>query len=303
MLCLSALIFSGCYNQVFCNEPYIFFGSECCLDKNKNKICDKDELNKEFNTTRSLMDLQRTISSILGRNILLSKESLYQGTQFYTQTDLEFIPISSCISGCAGSVYVKRTPLDIASVGHIEKVPITEHQFKDYIVSNKEHFLNKTNTIRSDFELQFNGSEGLQRYFEKKDIREYPFANFTVSEHILFDNITKITTLSDTSVVEISYASINTYNVYYGSKKIAGFINRREKQLDFLHAIVIYCRPEVIITLYGDRYDWRTLINKDIYPEDVTNKFSINMDILLPKAKAILDLCINKYQYGQFSIE
>ena len=28
---------------VICNEPYIRFGSSCCLDQDENNICDKDE--------------------------------------------------------------------------------------------------------------------------------------------------------------------------------------------------------------------------------------------------------------------
>ena len=28
---------------VVCNKPYIRYASECCLDKNDNAICDKDE--------------------------------------------------------------------------------------------------------------------------------------------------------------------------------------------------------------------------------------------------------------------
>ncbi|MBS3159871.1 hypothetical protein J4436_03720 [Candidatus Woesearchaeota archaeon] len=32
-----------------CNEPYIQVGSECCLDQNKNKICDRDEIIEEEN--------------------------------------------------------------------------------------------------------------------------------------------------------------------------------------------------------------------------------------------------------------
>ena len=28
---------------VVCNEPYIRYASECCLDANSNKICDRDE--------------------------------------------------------------------------------------------------------------------------------------------------------------------------------------------------------------------------------------------------------------------
>src|SRR3989338_9356658 len=30
-----------------CNKPYIQVGSECCLDKNDNQICDKDETTQE----------------------------------------------------------------------------------------------------------------------------------------------------------------------------------------------------------------------------------------------------------------
>ncbi|MEK6952825.1 MAG: hypothetical protein AABX29_07460 [Nanoarchaeota archaeon] len=28
---------------IVCNEPYIRYGTECCLDQNKNKVCDNDE--------------------------------------------------------------------------------------------------------------------------------------------------------------------------------------------------------------------------------------------------------------------
>ncbi len=29
--------------QVVCNPPYIFIGTDCCLDQNNNSICDRDE--------------------------------------------------------------------------------------------------------------------------------------------------------------------------------------------------------------------------------------------------------------------
>ena len=46
------ILLSGCLNfsgpskdkdKIVCNEPYIRIGNECCLDKDSNKICDKDE--------------------------------------------------------------------------------------------------------------------------------------------------------------------------------------------------------------------------------------------------------------------
>ena len=47
-ICLILLFLVGCSNQVetdeiVCNEPYIRFGADCCLDENNNKVCDNDE--------------------------------------------------------------------------------------------------------------------------------------------------------------------------------------------------------------------------------------------------------------------
>lgn len=28
--------------NVICNDPYILVGNDCCLDRNSNRICDKD---------------------------------------------------------------------------------------------------------------------------------------------------------------------------------------------------------------------------------------------------------------------
>lgn len=48
-LVLTILILSGCGESsitggaVVCNKPYILVGNDCCLDKNDNNVCDKDE--------------------------------------------------------------------------------------------------------------------------------------------------------------------------------------------------------------------------------------------------------------------
>jgi len=45
VIIVSCLILAGCQSQqkMTCNKPYILVGSECCLDKDNNAICDKDE--------------------------------------------------------------------------------------------------------------------------------------------------------------------------------------------------------------------------------------------------------------------
>jgi hypothetical protein len=37
------LLVAGCQQKVICNKPYILIGTNCCLDKNDNQICDSDE--------------------------------------------------------------------------------------------------------------------------------------------------------------------------------------------------------------------------------------------------------------------
>ena len=47
LIALCAFFLSGCIqpptNNPTCNSPYIKVGNDCCLDSNKNSICDKDE--------------------------------------------------------------------------------------------------------------------------------------------------------------------------------------------------------------------------------------------------------------------
>ena len=43
MLVFSLLLIAACKVKLVCNEPYIPYGTDCCLDQNGNKICDKDE--------------------------------------------------------------------------------------------------------------------------------------------------------------------------------------------------------------------------------------------------------------------
>ncbi|MBW3015341.1 hypothetical protein KY330_02890 [Candidatus Woesearchaeota archaeon] len=43
-----ALVVAGCARpEVICNKPYIRVGTDCCLDKDDNSICDSDEVTEE----------------------------------------------------------------------------------------------------------------------------------------------------------------------------------------------------------------------------------------------------------------
>ncbi|MBI2676014.1 MAG: hypothetical protein HYX24_06155 [Candidatus Aenigmarchaeota archaeon] len=64
---IAIILVSGCIqntsqNNVTCNAPYIRIGTECCLDSNYNRICDKDEnIKKEVALNITLKDNSVTI--------------------------------------------------------------------------------------------------------------------------------------------------------------------------------------------------------------------------------------------------
>ena len=49
-------------NEIVCNSPYIQLGKECCLDKNKNSICDNEEEINVF-TDWEVQEIETTISN------------------------------------------------------------------------------------------------------------------------------------------------------------------------------------------------------------------------------------------------
>ena len=63
LLIIFAFLVSACSPQVktqqpVCNKPYILVGNDCCLDKDDNSICDKDEVALQKAKTFSIIDKQ-----------------------------------------------------------------------------------------------------------------------------------------------------------------------------------------------------------------------------------------------------
>jgi hypothetical protein len=44
-------LFAGCVSKPTCNSPYILVGTDCCLDRNANRICDTDDTTTTIPTT------------------------------------------------------------------------------------------------------------------------------------------------------------------------------------------------------------------------------------------------------------
>jgi len=61
------LFLNACSLSTQCEKPYIKVGSECCVDQNDNKVCDKDEI--ELDNLRVQKDITRveTVPSADGK--------------------------------------------------------------------------------------------------------------------------------------------------------------------------------------------------------------------------------------------
>ncbi len=75
---LSLIFIMGCSQQIVCNEPYIRFGADCCLDKNNDNICDSEGSLNVNNLTND--SISKTISSSSSRDSPKSKILSYKIT-------------------------------------------------------------------------------------------------------------------------------------------------------------------------------------------------------------------------------
>lgn len=126
---------------VVCNEPYIRVGIECCLDKNNNSICDKDENNftdklNEEEFGQSISENDNILLNISSENI---KEEIVEFTKltlnkdFTNITHKEDYPIK-------GNLYI------------VGQVQLSWNKIKDAKCYN---IMNKGKNIFSDIESEY----------------------------------------------------------------------------------------------------------------------------------------------------
>lgn len=60
--------------QPVCNKPYILVGTDCCLDKNDNSICDKDEIEES-----KVEETKETKSAVVGDVFPCEDECNFEG--------------------------------------------------------------------------------------------------------------------------------------------------------------------------------------------------------------------------------
>jgi len=70
------IILVSCTNKPTCNKPYILVGNECCLDKDDNGICDKDETKDVSQKIETKSQLNTTTEKSIDKKELAEKTAL-----------------------------------------------------------------------------------------------------------------------------------------------------------------------------------------------------------------------------------
>lgn len=80
---------------VVCNEPYIRVGVECCLDKDNNNICDRDEELVESTIFNELEDADQDVEEILVENIETVENELFSYVKLENEENEVRVYVSS----------------------------------------------------------------------------------------------------------------------------------------------------------------------------------------------------------------
>ena len=328
LLIIFAFLISACSPQTqqpVCNKPYILVGNDCCLDKDDNSICDKDEIKEEpkaeepkqitqekvveetqEKVTYDIGDVQANINKITG---VYFDEVVFKRSSKSTE-DLDFYTDDK-----KTTVFLVRSSVggkDFLKV--LEKFSITLINIKSEgkYLNNREDFFNfvkdqlpllishldiRKNAIIDDFK---NGE--MRDYVKTKTKTDsslkLAFVNYSLSKNIIYDNITLFDTVSD-KIIETTKLSFENYDLWYNNSN-GNLRNIDPIGVEYLQAYSIYCSPNLIITMYANGYKELRGYEGSFDENSFKNLVVNERKILLNEAQALISLCEQRYD-EQFS--
>lgn len=123
------VLLTGCVQNIQCNTPYIRVGAECCLDKNSNSICDKDESPSNISpisepiTEKPIVGLPTGPEPTIVQPTEPKSCSLYKGVSSISNTDTKCEDFMASASTDIIQLMLKNTgeemfkDVDVAMVG------------------------------------------------------------------------------------------------------------------------------------------------------------------------------------------
>lgn len=285
-----------------CNKPYIQVGAECCLDQNDNKICDKDETTQKETTIDvkggkseySITDIQADINKVVRGDIfkytiLAKSDSSTEDFDFYTDNVKTTTFLAKRSSNKFFKVLEKFgiTVIDIKDQKNYFK---DKKDFVNIIKDNIQRLTSYENQRKEEVIQEAKDGE-IHRLLEEKQSSNIKliFRNISVTDDVVYDEITHLSTVSD-KIVEILKVSFENYDLWY-NKSQGKPIKYDLLGLSYLQVYSIFCSPNLVITIYANRYEGVMDEN------NIKNHVQNHRSEMLREAQAIISMCEERYEF------
>ena len=337
---LSIVLLSACTTQIepkqtTCNKPYILVGNNCCLDKDDNSICDKDEQQKietpevketpkaepvietkeaEETKTLTIEDLQADMGNVIRDIVILTKDSELDYAQVYSNK-VSNVHLLGKYGQKPYSKIITKKRQKVVQITDSKNYLNDDDDFQNFVKKNKDMFIESALNSKGLFEYEFKEGGLLKVIWLKKtnnkDTRGAERAKYVshseLSSVLFYDNITFPETVSE-NLAEINYVRVNKYEINITTDIIRGgeSLKYTEKlsNINYGQSIVMRCSPNLVIGLSFEDYGDSSLATyeRNYDRNDVTSGFFLtpirdHYQELIRDAQALVKMCEQRYEF------
>lgn len=313
--------------QPVCNKPYILVGNDCCLDKDDNSICDKDEVKEESKVkepkqitqektaeetkTYTIQDLQADIGNVLGKTVVLTKDPELSFAQVYSNKISNSKFLGKYGSDSYSKLMTKKPEVVIEIIDSTYYLKDIK-DFQNFVTENKNLFIGTVLSLKELFENEFKGEFPKRIYLGKyptdslSTAEKTEYVNHSVlSSVVYYDDITFPETASG-NLANIDYVRVNKYemNVKHPAKWGRYGYTEKLSNINYGQSIVVQCSPNLIIGLsFEDYADGTATTYERGYDKNDVNSGYFSTPLrdhyqeLIKDAQALVKMCEQRYQF------
>lgn len=306
-------------------------GTDCCLDKDDNSICDKDDVeqsvkkdvNEESKTTSApkcgdgicqetescnscfkdcgecytISDLQADIGNIYwdvpDEFLVLRKDKKIDNTQFYVFQIPKSVRLGQLDNYNRINKVIPKTFV-IVSVFESEKDFIEEgSEFFEFIKKHDEYLTHSLILNKKTLIEEFKEGDFFKMLKKKQNLIEYVDHSF--KENVIVDNLELLETVSN-KIVTRDFVALDDYEVTYDYETEGGRTKHKTinmKGLGYLQIASIFCTPRITITVYNKELPEVVKLEEGYLNDHYKNK----KRGFISDAQALINMCEDRYEF------
>lgn len=306
------LILAGCGQKIVCNKPYILVGSECCLDKDDNGICDKDEIKEESKVIEEppkqeeTKEIQETapVEVYSVYDLQNDLNDIYGGVYTFSKTETESINYYESVLGSNLREVVDENNPNLVYNVNVDYRNMIIEELKDKKIETSEEF---KNYVGEQFRIYKEAVEDKRKSFEDeyKNLAREVYIKSPISYvYYQFKDLSKeaILPLDEFSVIEEGiienlYVSLDNYIfnyiMAYKEDKLESSTLTSEKKdqfFDLRYSVSILCKPNLIVHLNEKEVEKQNA-GEDYEKGEVENQVGIIKTKLISEAEKVAEAC------------